>query len=207
MSGRVLVACEESGRVRDRLLARGIDAISCDLEPSERPGPHIVGDVRDQLDGEYAVMIAHPPCTYLSGSGARWLSQTPKKPRPGVLYGDARRKAQAEAVEFVKLLHDCAIPHVAIENPVGMLSSLWREADQYVQPHQFGEPYVKKTGFWLKNLPLLQPTDELPETGPNGEDYRQPYSWKLGPSPERTKLRSKTYWGIADAIAEQWGRP
>lgn len=201
----VIVACEYSGAVRDQMLALGIEALSCDLLPTETEGPHYLGDVRDvianplrYLSEPPRLMVAHPPCTYLSGSGARWLTQTPAKPKPGVLYGAERRAAQVEAVEFVRELMEAPIEHVAVENPVGMLKSLYRPADQFVQPWQFGHGEIKRTGLWLKNLPPLVPTDIVP--GREARVHRMP------PGPDRSRERSRTYAGMARAMADQWGR-
>lgn len=205
---RVLVACEYSGVVRDAFVARGHYAMSCDLLPSERPatGDHYQGDVRDLLDGDrWDLMIAHPPCTYLSGSGARWLTQTPKNPKPGVLYGAARVAAQQEALDFVRLLLDAPVERIALENPVSMISSRVRRPDQTLQPWQFGHGEQKATCLWLKNLPKLEPTNVLPPIGPNGEDWREQRIWKLSPGADRWKERSRTFEGIAQAMAAQWG--
>lgn len=189
---RVLVACERSGRVRDAFLAKGHDAWSCDLFPSEAGGPHMVGDVLDKLGLGWDMMIAHPPCTHLAVSGARWFS--------------AKRQQQREALDFVRHLLAAPIPRVCIENPVSILSTVFREPDQVIQPWQFGHPEAKATCLWLVNLPVLFPTRvlALPECGywQNQTPSRQN---KLGPSHERTALRAKTYEGVATAMAEQWG--
>jgi hypothetical protein len=194
---RVLIACEYSGTVRDAFLALGHDAMSCDLLPTDVPGPHHQGDVFEIIDDGWDLMVAHPPCTYLSSSGVRWLHETPKNPKPGVLYGADRQRAQDEAVQFVADLLAAPIDRIAVENPQGMLSSLFRKPDQYVQPWQFGHGETKKTGLWLKNLPLLQSTDVV--------EGREGRIWKLPPTEDRWKLRSETYAGIARAMAEQWG--
>lgn len=166
---RVLVACEESGTVRDALRARGIDAVSCDLQPTSAPGPHIQGDVRQILHSEqWAGIIAHPPCTHTAVSGARYFEQKRK---------DGRQKA-------------------AIEHPVSIMSTVYRKPDQVIQPWQFGHGETKATCLWLKGLPPLKPTIIV-----SGREAR---IWKMPPGPERAKLRSKTYQGIADAMAEQW---
>lgn len=211
MTFHVLVACEESGRVRDAYNALpDTVAWSCDLMPTDHGGPHHQGDVRELLtpnpDGtpRWDLMIAHPPCTYLSRSAARWLTQTPANPKPGVLYGEARQAAQRDAVDFVRFLMDQPIRHIALENPVGMLSSLYRPADQYVQPWQFGHGEIKSTGLWLKGLPPLRPTDVLPEVDTDGASLRVAACHRMSPGPERQKLRSRTYTGIAAAMAAQW---
>mgnify|MGYP003387550587 CR=1 FL=1 len=179
----VLVACEFSGRVRDAFLAKGHDAISCDLLPTDVPGPHYQGDVRDILDRQWDLLIAHPPCTHLAASGARWFKD--------------KREEQAEALEFVRLLLGCRIPRMALENPVGVIATQIRPADQIVQPYMFGHGETKATCLWLKGLPKLQPTELV--------DGREAKVHRMSPSPERWKQRSLTYPGIAKAMAEQWG--
>ncbi len=203
---KVLVACEFSGIVRDAFIAKGHDAISCDLLPSDRPGPHIQGDVLQHLRycptyKQYDLMIAHPPCTYLCLSGIHWNNRIPG------------RKAKTEAaLLFVESLFNASIKKIALENPVGVISSVYRTPDQYIQPWQFGEPYSKKTGLWLKNLPELEPTNILTPTAfqkngktPRWENQTPSGQNKLGPSKDRAKLRSITYQGVADAMADQWG--
>jgi hypothetical protein len=182
---KVLIACEYSGTVRDAFIARGHDAISCDLLPSDRPGPHYQGDVFDIIGNGYDLMIAHPPCTHLAVSGARHFASK---------RADGR---QQEAIDFFMRLAQADIHRIAIENPVCIMSTVWREPDQYIQPWQFGHGETKKTGLWLKNLPLLMPTNIV-----EGRDDR---IHKMPPSPDRWKLRSKTYEGIAQAMALQWG--
>lgn len=179
---RVLVACEFSGRVRDAFLARGHDALSCDILPSEKPGPHHCGDVLSILDQGWDMMIAFPPCTYLAVSGARWWRY--------------RREEQAAALDFVKALMDAPIPRIAIENPVGKISTAIRPPDQYIQPWQFGHGETKKTGLWLKGLPLLRPTNVV--------DGREARVHKMPPSKDRGRRRSLTYLGVAAAMASQW---
>lgn len=180
---RVLVACEFSGVVRDAFLAVGADAISCDLLPSERPGPHIVGDVREVLARGWDMLVAFPPCTHLAVSGARWFS--------------AKRAEQAAALEFVRALLAAPIPRIALENPVSVISSHIRKPTQVVQPWQFGHGETKATCLWLKGLPPLRPTDIVP--GRVARVHRAP------PGPERWKERSRTLPGIAAAMAAQWG--
>ena len=182
---RVLIACEYSGSVRDAFLALGHEAMSCDLLPTETPGPHYQGDVRDVLDYPWDLMIAHPPCTDLSVSGARHFAAKRM---------DGRQQA---SVSFFLRLAKADIPHIAIENPVCIMSSLWRKPDQTIQPWQFGHGETKATCLWLKNLPPLNPTSLV--------DGREQRIHKLPPSPDRWKIRSKTYDGIAKAMAEQWG--
>lgn len=180
---RVLVACEFSGIVRDAFIDRGHDAISCDLLPTERPGPHYQGDVRDMLSCPFDLAIFHPPCTHLAVSGARWFKD--------------KSREQEEALEFVRLLMNAPIERIAIENPVSVISSRIRKPDQIIQPWMFGHGETKKTCLWLKNLPKLIPTNIV-----DGRDQRV---WKMAPSDDRWKKRSVTYDGIARAMAEQWG--
>jgi hypothetical protein len=192
---RVLVACEFSGVVRDSFIKQGHDAISCDLIPSERPGPHYLGDVCDILGAGWDMMIAFPPCTYTCSSGLHW-----NKRRPG------RSGLTEEALKFDQTLLDAPIPRIALENPIGCISTRIRKPDQIIQPWQFGHPESKATCLWLKNLPRLIPTNILnkPASGrwsnqtPTGQN-------KLGPSPTRAKDRGVTYQGIGDAMAGQWG--
>jgi site-specific DNA-cytosine methylase len=182
---RVLVACEYSGRVRDAFRALGHDAMSCDLMPTEVPGPHYQGDVRDLLQpGRWDLLIGFPPCTDLAVSGARWFAAK----------GPERQQA---ALDFVRCLMDAPVPAIAIENPVSIISSRIRKPDQTVQPWQFGHGEVKRTCLWLKGLPKLQPTNVV--------EGREARVWKLGPSPTRWVERSRTFEGIARAMAEQWG--
>lgn len=183
---RVLVACEYSGVVRDAFLRAGHEAMSCDLLPTDAPGPHYQGDVRDVLDYPWDLMIAHPPCTDLSVSGARHFAAKRM---------DGRQQA---GVSFVMMLAKRDIPRIAIENPVSVLSSLWRKPDQVIQPWQFGHGETKATCLWLKGLPRLKPTDVV--------EGREARVHKMPPSPDRWKLRSTTYAGIAEAMADQWGR-
>jgi site-specific DNA-cytosine methylase len=183
---RVLVACEYSGAVRDAFLRLGHEAMSCDTQPTERPGPHYQGDVRDILSDGWDMMIAFPPCTHLAVSGARWF---PEK---------RERGEQQEAIEFVRLLMSAPIPRIAIENPIGLLSTAIREPDQIIQPWQFGHGETKATCLWLKNLPRLVPTHVV--TGREARIHRMP------PGPNRSKERSRTYEGIAEAMAAQWSQ-
>jgi len=192
---RVLVACEFSGAVRDAFIARGHCAMSCDLLNTEVPGPHYCGDVRDVLGDGWDLMVAHPPCTYLAVSGLHW-----NKRKPG------RAALTEEALEFVRLLLDAPIPRIALENPIGCISSRICKPDQIIHPWQFGHDASKATCLWLKGLPLLKPTDVLPG-GRSARRANQTASGqnKLPPSPDRWKLRSLTYPGIAEAMAKQWG--
>lgn len=192
---RVLIACEFSGVVRDAFIARGHDAMSCDILPTESPGPHYQGDVRDVLDGGWDMMVAHPPCTYLASSGLHWNTRRPE-----------RAAMTQSAVDFVRLLMSAPIPRIAIENPIGALSTRIRKPDQIIQPWQFGHDASKATCLWLINLPVLIPTNVL-AGGREARRANQTASGqnKLGPSATRWKERSLTYSGIADAMANQWG--
>lgn len=216
---RVLIACESSGVVRDAFLRTGHDAYSCDLEPTAVPGPHIQGDVRPVLHEAWDLLIAHPPCTHLAVSGARWFAH--------------KAAAQEAALDFVARLLVAPIPRICVENPVSLLASRLRPPDQTIQPWLFGHPESKRTCFWLKNLPCLQPTTVLEPSR-----YRCPAChaifparygmygcaclttriarpiWanmtpsrqnNLGPSAQRAQTRSRTYAGIAAAMAQQWG--
>lgn len=198
---RVLVACECSGVVRNAFRAKGHDAWSIDLNESEDNSEyHIVGDVRTHLDAMsswrmgYDLMIAHPPCDRLAVSGNAW--------RKG------NEEAQAEAVEFFLYLATFPIPKVAVENPVGIMSTIYRKPDQYIQPWQFGHDASKKTGLWLRGLPLLIPTDivepRVVDGKPRWSNQTDSGQNKLGPSPTRAADRARTYLGIAKAMAEQW---
>lgn len=180
---KVLVACEFSGIVRDAFKAEGHDAWSCDLLPTERPGQHIQGDVLRVLQDSWDLMVAHPPCTHLAVSGARWFK-------------GKGRKLQDQAVEFVRMLMDAQIQRIAIENPISILSSRIRRPDQIIQPWQFGHPETKATCLWLKNLRLLRPTNIV--AGRTPRVGREP------PGPDRWKNRSRTYTGIAAAMAQKW---
>jgi site-specific DNA-cytosine methylase len=182
---KVLVACEYSGTVRDAFSARGHDAMSCDILPTDKPGNHFQGDVRDVLDYPWDLMIAHPPCTHLSVSGARHFPEKRK---------DGRQQC---AVSFFMMLARSSIPRIAIENPICIISSLWRKPEQIIHPWQFGHGETKATCLWLKNLPKLKPTEIVA-----GREQR---IFNMPPSADRWKLRSITYQGIADAMAEQWG--
>jgi site-specific DNA-cytosine methylase len=180
---RVLIACEFSGVVREAFKAKGHDAWSCDLLPTEIPGNHIQGDVLVILGDGWDLMVAHPPCTHLASSGARWF--------------DDKYEEQQRALVFVGFLMIAPIERIAIENPIGVISTRIRKPDQIIQPWQFGHGETKATCLWLKNLPKLIPTDIV--------EGREQRIWKLPPSPDRGKERSRTFPGIAKAMAEQWG--
>ena len=180
---RVLVACEFSGIVRDAFLNKGHEAISCDTEPTERPGPHYQGDVRKILDKGWDLMIAHPPCTHLAVSGARYFKD--------------KVKEQFDALDFVKELMEAPILSICIENPISIISTRIRKPNQIIQPWMFGHGETKATCLWLNGLPMLVPTDIVPG--------REALVHRMGPSPDRWKNRSRTYTGIAKAMADQWG--
>ena len=180
---KILIACEFSGVVRDAFTAAGHDATSCDLLPTEKPGKHYLGPVEDILHDGWDLMIAHPPCTHLAVSGARWFKD--------------KRQEQREAIEFVRRLMNCSVPRIAVENPIGVLSTAIRKADQILQPWQFGHGETKATCLWLKGLPKLTQTNVV--DGRVARVHREP------PSKDRWKNRSRTYRGLAEAMAEQWG--
>ena len=204
MSGlKVLVACEYSGRVRDAFIARGHTAMSCDLLPTDVAGPHYQGDVFDIINDGWDLMIAHPPCTYLSVSGMHWTTRGLRDPQ-----------LTEDALDFVQRLMDAPIERIAVENPISVISSRIRKPDQIISPYQFGHDASKKTCLWLKGLPLLTPTQMVEPRvviTPSGKPAKR---WgnqcdnygqdKLPPSADRWKLRSATYQGIADAMAAQW---
>lgn len=192
---KVLIACEYSGRVRDAFLAAGHDAMSCDLLPTDSPGPHHQGDVFDIIDDGWDLMVAHPPCTYLAVSGMHWTTRGVRDP-----------KLTEDALAFVQRLMDAPIKRIAIENPISVISSRIRKPDQIIQPWWFGHDASKKTCLWLKNLPLLQPTDMLPgDAKTRRANQTASGQNKLSPSKDRWKIRSETYAGIANAMAAQWG--
>jgi len=190
---KVLVACEYSGSVRDAFIKRGHDAVSCDILPTDSPGPHYQGDVLDILNDGWDIMIAHPPCTHLAVSGAAWFAEK---------RADGRQQA---GIDFFLEMINADIPKICVENPVCIMSSVYRKPDQIIQPYMFGHPESKKTCLWLKNLPKLTPTMDVKskyDLLPKNQRERIHY---LPPSEDRWKLRSLTYPGIADAMATQWG--
>lgn len=189
---KYLIGCESSGRVRDALIARGVDAVSCDLEPSETPGPHIQADLFEVIDeGSWDVLIAFWPCTHVAVSGAKHFAR--------------KRLRQARDVACFKLLMECGIPLIAMENPIGRLSTLYRKPDQIIQPWQFGHPQFKATCLWLKGFPRLQPTNILtPPVRGTGDYKRWSVVHREPPGPNRARNRSRTFSGIAGAIADQW---
>mgnify|MGYP001590692928 FL=1 len=182
---KILIACEFSGAVRDAFLARGHNAWSCDILPTEKPGPHIKGDVLPVIYEGWDMMIAFPPSTHLCVSGARWFKN--------------KEREQAEALDFVRAIMTAPIQRIAIENPIGVISTKIRKPDQIIQPWQFGHGETKATCLWLKGLPPLKPTNVV-----SGRESR---IHKMPPSANRGKERSRTYSGIAAAMAEQWGNP
>lgn len=194
---RVLVACEFSGTVRDAFRALGHDAMSCDILPTEKPGPHHQGDVREILGDGWDLMVAHPPCTYLSRAGARWWKT------PG------RQEKALDAAAFVRALYDCSVPRVAIENPVGLLNSAWRYPDQVIEPWMFGDPFTKRTCLWLKDLPpLISSLIETERTAwvksNTGEGRRKGQRSQPGVA-KNARDAARTFPGIAAAMAAQWG--
>ena len=199
-----LIACEYSGEVREAFRRRSIDAYSCDLLPADDGSPnHYQCDVLTILDRGWDLMVAHPDCTYLCGSGLHWNKRTP-----------GRAEKTDEALAFVRTLLDAPIPRIALENPVGCISTSIRPASQYIQPYDFGHDASKKTGLWLKNLPPLKPTKRVPGRVVGTDKRGKPIErWgnqtdsgqnRLGPSEDRWKERSRTYRGWAEAMAAQW---
>lgn len=196
---KILIACECSGKVRDAFIAKGHDAMSCDFLPTDRPGTHYQGDVRDIIGQDWDMLIAFPTCTYLCVSGLHWNKRVPE-----------RAAKTEEALKFVQFLFDQPIAKKVIENPVGCISTRIKKPSQIIQPYEYGDDASKKTCLWIEgDLPLLVPTKRIPgrmvdgkERWANQTDSGQN---KLGPSDDREKLRSETYQGIADAMADQWG--
>ena len=182
----VLVACEFSGVVRDAFRARGHNAWSCDLLPCESDESwHLMQDVKTLLDFNWDLMIAHPPCTHLSVSGARWFKD--------------KQVEQREAIDFFMALINAPIPRIAVENPISIMSTRYRKPDQIIQPWQFGHGETKATCLWLKNLPKLEPTNIV--------DGREARVHRMPPGSDRWRERSRTFTGIAEAMAEQWDKP
>jgi hypothetical protein len=195
---KILIACEQSGTVRDAFIAAGHDAMSCDILPSDKPGPHYQGDVLDVLGDGWDMMIAHPPCTYLATSGLHWNKRRPE-----------RAQLTEGALKFVRKFLIADIEHIALENPIGCISSQIRKPDQIIQPWMFGHDASKATCLWLKNLPALRQTQYVgPRIVNNKERWANQTDSgqnRLPPSADRAKIRSITYQGIADAMAAQWG--
>ena len=196
---RILIACEYSGRVRNAFLNLGHYAMSCDLLPTDSPGLHYQGDVTDVINDGWDLMIAPPPCTYLSVSGMHWTTRGLRDP-----------KLTEDALDFVRLLLAAPIERIALENPISVISSRIRKPDQIITPYQFGHDASKKTCLWLKNLPMLAPTDMIAPRIIDGKrrwgNQTDSGQNKLPPSADRWKIRSATYEGIAQAMANQWGR-
>ena len=193
----ILIACEYSATVRDAFIRAGHDAMSCDLLPTDVPGPHYEGDVFDIINNGWDMMIAHPPCTYLSVSGMHWTARGLRDPQ-----------LTEDALDFVTRLMAASIPRIAIENPISVISSRIRKPDQIINPWQFGHDASKRTCLWLKNLPLLTPTDIVEPRIVNGKkrwaNQTDSGQNRLPPSDDRWKIRSETYTGIAQAMADQW---
>ena len=194
---KILVACEFSGTVRDAFIKLGHNAMSCDLEPTDAPGPHYQGNVVDIINDNWDMMIAHPPCTHLASSGARHFAKK---------IADGRQK---QGIDFFMALINSNIPYYAIENPIGIMSSIYRKPDQIIQPWQFGHNVSKSTCLWLKGLPTLTPTDVVDKgefiTFSSGKRMHKWYADKAFGGIERQKVRNKTFQGIANAMASQWG--
>lgn len=194
---RILIACEYSGTVRDAFTAKGHYALSCDLLPTDAPGQHYEGDVFDIINDGWDMMIAHPPCTYLSVSGMHWTARGLRDPQ-----------LTEDALDFVRRLMAAPIPRIAVENPISVISSRIRKPDQIINPWQFGHDASKRTCLWLKNLPLLTPTDIVEPRIVNGKkrwaNQTDSGQNRLPPSDDRWKIRSETYTGIAQAMADQW---
>lgn len=195
---KILIACEYSGVVRDAFIAKGHDAMSCDILPTESPGPHYQGDARDLNLLDFDMVIAHPPCTYLSVSGMHWTKRGLRDP-----------KLTEDALDFVRFFLDSGVPRIALENPVSVISSRIRKPDQIIQPYEYGHDASKKTCLWLHGLPKLMPTNFVEPRIVNGRmrwgNQTDSGQNKLPPSKDRAKVRSATYSGIAQAMAEQWG--
>ena len=201
---KVLIACEFSGRVRDAFAKRGHDAWSCDLIPSDTGGQHIQGDVLDILDGGWDLMVAHPPCTFLTVTGNKWFKDEYKERFP------TRQQDRVDAVEFFMSIMESEIPKIAAENPIGIMSTRYRKPDQIIQPWQFGHKASKSTCLWLAGLPKLEPTEIVDKgevvTFKSGKRMQKWYADAAKYSPkDRARIRNKTFQGIADAMAAQWG--
>jgi len=192
---KILIACEFSGIVREAFLDKGHDAMSCDLLPTEQAGPHYQGDVFDIINDGFDMMIAHPPCTYLTVSANKWLKNQPKR-KSGALVGVERRIARFTAANFFMFLVNAPIAKIAVENPIGYMSTKYRKPDQILQPWHFGHGETKATCLWLKDLPKLVPTEIV-----EGREQRLHH---LCPTKNRWKERSLTFQGIANAMADQW---
>ena len=195
---KILIACEFSGTVRDAFIKAGHDAMSCDLMPSDVPGPHYQGDIFDIINNGWDLMIAHPPCTHLAVSGARHFAKK---------IADGR---QQQGIDLFMQIVNANIPKIAVENPIGIMSSVYKKPDQIIQPYEYGHETTKATCLWLKNLPLLKPTNIVSKgefvTFPSGKRMSKWYAESAKNPPKiREKIRNKTFQGIADAMANQWG--
>jgi hypothetical protein len=210
---KVGVICECSGTVRDAFIRRGHDAVSCDMKPTAVPGPHRQGDCFSFDWSGFDLLICHPTCTYLTCSAEWAYGDGPyhQKVKPGTLVGAARRQAREDAIEFVRRLWALPVDKMALENPVGVLSSRWMKPSQTIQPYQFGDDASKATCLWLRGLPKLIGTGDYPPRVVNGKrrwgNQTDSGQNRLSPGPERAADRSRTYQGIADAMADQWTRP
>jgi len=201
---RVLIACEFSGTVREAFAAKGHDAWSCDLEPTDIPGNHYQGDVLEFINDGWDMMIAHPPCTYLTVTGNKWFKPEYKDRFP------TRQQDRQDAINFFMSLVNAPIDKIAIENPIGIMSTMYKKPNQIIHPWQFGHEASKSTCLWLKGLDNLKPTDIVDKgefvTYKSGKRMTKWYADAASKSPkERAKIRNKTFQGIADAMAEQWG--
>lgn len=202
---KVLIACEESQAVCKAFRARGFEAYSCDILPCSGGHPewHIQGDVLEQLGKEWDLIIAHPPCTYLTVTGNKWMKPEFSERFPN------RQQQRLDAIDFFMRFFEVDCQHLAVENPVGIMSTVFRKPDQYIHPYYFGDPHSKKTGLWLRGLPKLTPTNVVEPLFYTYKDGRRDPLWHVEsmklPKEERTKVRSKTFEGIAEAMAEQWG--
>lgn len=189
---RVLIACEFSGVVRDAFIRQGHEAISCDILPSDKAGPHIKGDVLDHLNNGWDMLIAHPPCKYICNGGNNWLNRRPDL--------DWRGNREKSAVFFMKFIN-APIERIAVENPIGCMSSKYRKPNQIVRPWMFGHEYNKDICLWLKNLPNLKPTEVIEPP------YKKLDFWSSKRNPSGRSLKSITFEGLANAMAEQWNNP
>lgn len=200
---KILVACEYSGIVRNAFTKKGHDAWSCDILPTESTGPHIQGDVFEILNDGWDMMIAHPPCTYLAVTGNKWMKPEFKKRFP------ERQQQRIDAIDFFMKLYNAPIDKIVIENPVGIMSTKFRKPNQYVHPYYFGDPHSKKIGLWLKKLNNLEKGDVVKPEMYVYKNGRKDPMWHVKtmglPKEERTKARSRTFPGIANAMADQWG--
>lgn len=201
---KILIACEFSGTVRDAFIGGGHDAMSCDLEPASVLGPHYQGNVMDIINDGWDLMIAHPPCTYLTVTGNKWF-----KPEYAGRF-PTRHQDREDAADFFMALANANIPKIAIENPIGVMSTRYKKPSQVIHPWQFGHEASKSTCLWLKGLPLLQPTNVVSKgefvTYKSGKRMTKWYADAASLSPkERAKVRNTTFQGIANAMATQWG--